>query len=61
MLFSKFRVVISGLFLTGTLSGEEVDPERHQLAIEAKGATVTALRVARDPDGQWVTECVVDV
>ena len=61
MLFSKFRVVISGLFLTGTLSGEEVDPERHQLAIEAKGATVTALRVARDPGGQWVTECVVDV
>ena len=61
MLFSKFRVVISGLFLAGTLSGEEVDPERHQLAVEAKGATVTALRVACDPGGQWVAECVVDV
>jgi SHS2 domain-containing protein len=29
MVFGKFRVVISGFSLTGTLSGEEVDPERH--------------------------------
>jgi SHS2 domain-containing protein len=61
MLFSKFRVVTSGGSLTGTLSGEKVDPERHQLAVEAKGATVTALRVAQDVDGQWLAQCVVDV
>jgi SHS2 domain-containing protein len=61
MLFSKFRVAISKLSLTGTLSGEEVDPERHQVAVEAKGATVTELRVVCDQDGQWVAECVVDV
>ena len=61
MLFSKFRVVISGCSLTGTLLGEEVDPERHRVAVEAKGATVTALRVVHNHDGQWVAECVVDV
>jgi SHS2 domain-containing protein len=61
MVFGKFRVVISGFSLTGTLSGEEIDPERHQVAVEAKGATVTALRVACDQEGKWVAECVVDV
>lgn len=61
MVFSEFRVVISELSLTAGLAGEKVDPERHQVAVEAKGATVTALRVGRDPDGQWLAQCVVDV
>lgn len=61
MLFSKFRIVISGLSLTGTLTGEKADPERHQAAVEAKGATVTALKVGCEPDGQWIAQCVVDV
>lgn len=61
MLFSKFRVVISGISLTGTIGGEKVDVERHQVAVEAKGATVTALKVGREPDGRWMAQCVVDV
>jgi SHS2 domain-containing protein len=61
MLFSTFRVVISACFLTGILVGEEVDPERHHVAVEAKGATVTALKVVHDQDGRWVAQCVVDV
>lgn len=61
MLFGKFRIVLDGCSLTGTLSGETVDPERHQVAVEAKGATVTALRVHCDPDGQWLAQCVIDV
>lgn len=61
MLFSKFRVVVSGHLLTGTLIGEKADPERHHVAVEAKGATVTALKVARQQDGQWMAQCVVDV
>jgi SHS2 domain-containing protein len=61
MLFSKFRVTISGLSLTGILSGETIDPERHEVAVEAKGATVTGLRVAQDAGGPWVAECVIDV
>jgi SHS2 domain-containing protein len=61
MLFSKFRIVLAGCSLKGTLSGERVDPERHQVAVEAKGATVTALNVSRDQDGQWLAQCVIDV
>jgi SHS2 domain-containing protein len=61
MLFRKFRVVTSGCSLTGTLVGEKVDPERHQVAVEAKGATVTALRVDREQGGQWLAQCIVDV
>jgi SHS2 domain-containing protein len=61
MLFGKFQITLSGCSLTGTLAGEKVDPERHQLAVEAKGATVTALRVAREPGGAWSAQCVVDV
>jgi SHS2 domain-containing protein len=61
MLFSGFRVVTSGCSLTGTLLGEKVDPERHQLAVEAKGATVTGLKVAREESGEWLAQCVIDV
>jgi SHS2 domain-containing protein len=61
MLFSGFRVTLNGCSLVGTLLGEKVDPHRHQVAVEAKGATVTALEVRRDPHGQWVAQCVVDV
>jgi tRNA nucleotidyltransferase (CCA-adding enzyme) len=35
--------------------------ERHQPAVEVKGATYTALKVARDEQGRWVAQCVVDV
>lgn len=61
MLFSKFHVAVSGGSLTGTLAGERVDPERHHVAVEAKGATVTELKVFCDPNGQWVAQCIVDV
>jgi SHS2 domain-containing protein len=61
MLFSKFRIALGKCSLTGTLAGESVDPERHQVAVEAKGATVTALRVTCDRDGQWLAQCVIDV
>jgi len=52
---------LSGLSLTGTLVGEAVDPERHQLAVEAKGATVTDLKVECDSAGCWLAQCIVDV
>lgn len=61
MLFSTFQVRISGNCLVGVLAGERVDPERHRLAVEAKGATVTALQVSKLKDGQWLAQCVVDV
>jgi SHS2 domain-containing protein len=61
MLFGRFAVQISGTRLTGTLWGERVNVARHAPACEPKGATYTALRVAREPDGTWSAACVVDV
>jgi len=61
MLFSRFTVRIDGLKLAGEAWGETVDIDRHQPAVEVKGATLTGLRVARQADGAWVAECVVDV
>ncbi len=60
MLFSRFRVRIDDGALEGKAWGEPVDVGRHQPAIEAKGATLTELRVGRQ-DGGWVAQCVVDV
>jgi SHS2 domain-containing protein len=61
MVFGAFRIVLGGSSLTGTLVGEKVDPERHRVAVEAKGATVTALSVNCGRDGQWLAQCVIDV
>jgi len=61
MLFSGFRINLVGCSLTGTLAGEAADPECHQVAVEAKGATVTELKVNCDQDGQWLAQCVIDV
>ncbi len=61
MLFSRFAVHIEGTRLAGTLWGELVDVVRHQPACEPKGATYTALKVAKDDDGLWSAACIVDV
>jgi SHS2 domain-containing protein len=61
MLFSRFSVRIDGTRLEGTMWGEPVDVVRHAPACEPKGATYTALRVAREPDGTWSAACIVDV
>jgi len=61
MLFGRFAVTIEDSRLAGTLWGEGVDIERHAPACEPKGATYTALRVARDATGIWSAACVVDV
>jgi tRNA nucleotidyltransferase (CCA-adding enzyme) len=61
MLFSRFSVRIEGTRLEGTLWGEPVDVERHAPACEPKGATYTALKVLKKPDGVWSAACIVDV
>jgi tRNA nucleotidyltransferase (CCA-adding enzyme) len=61
LLFGSFEVRISGSRLEGRAVGEPVDVERHQPAVEVKGATLTALQVARQANGSWVAQCVVDV
>jgi SHS2 domain-containing protein len=61
MLFRSYTVVLSGLSLSGTLVGEAIDPERHEPAVEVKGATVTDLKVECDLEGRWRAQCIVDV
>ncbi len=61
MLFSRFAVRITDRKLTGNAWGEPADASRHQPAVEVKGATYTSLRVGREPGGEWVAQCVVDV
>jgi tRNA nucleotidyltransferase (CCA-adding enzyme) len=59
MLFGDFAVEIAGGDLRATALGEPVDRERHEPAVEIKGATLTAL-VAPVAEG-WRAQCVVDV
>lgn len=61
MLFSHFDVQIQQGRLTATARGESVDRQRHRPRVEPKGATYTALRVAREADGRWLAQCVIDV
>lgn len=61
LLFSRFEVHIDGTRLEATAWGEAADRARHQPAVEIKGATYTALRVARTETGEWLAQCVVDV
>ena len=60
MLFGRFEVQIDDGRLHARAWGERIDPERHHPAVEIKGATYTALRVARE-NGEWVAQTVVDV
>jgi len=61
MLFGRFDVHISGRELTARAWGEPIDVERHQPAVEVKGATLTAVSVVHEPSGAWIAQCVVDV
>jgi tRNA nucleotidyltransferase (CCA-adding enzyme) len=60
MLFADFTVDIHGGTLRATAYGEPVDVDRHEPAVEIKGATLTALQVKEGPGG-WRAQCVVDV
>ena len=65
MLFSRFDMNVDmasdGCRLRATVWGEAVDAVRHQPAAEVKGASYCELKVDRQPDGQWLAQCVVDV
>jgi SHS2 domain-containing protein len=61
MLFSRFEVHLDENHLDATVWGEALEVARHHPAVEIKGATYTALKVAQQPDGGWLAQCVVDV
>ncbi len=64
LVFGRFEVAIEsapeGFRLRGRAWGEPFDRERHEFTVQPKGATFTALEVARK-DGGWIAQCVVDV
>jgi len=60
MVFSRFSVAIEGDRLRGTAWGEGLDRDRHEPAVEVKGATYHQLRVEQ-AEGCYVAQCVVDV
>lgn len=61
LLFSRFELAIDGTRLHATAWGEPLDVARHQPAAEAKGVSFCELKVARQADGQWLAQAVVDV
>jgi tRNA nucleotidyltransferase (CCA-adding enzyme) len=61
LLFGSFEVRMANHRLDARAWGEKVDVRRHEPAVEVKGATCTGLSVARNDDGEWVAQCVVDV
>lgn len=61
MLFSRFNIEIEGERLKAVAWGEPIDLEKHQPAVEIKGATYTELEVSKGDDGRWQAQCVVDV
>ena len=61
LLFSRFEVQVKDHVLTARAFGEPMDTAKHHMALEIKGATYTALRVAQESNGEWVAQCVVDV
>ena len=61
LLFGRYEVHLDGNALRAKAWGERVDRQRHQPAVEIKGATYPALSVAQERGGAWVAQCVVDV
>jgi len=64
LVFSEFKVDIkeeNGFKLTGTAKGEPLNKLKHEIKIEVKAATYSNLKVAKDNDGKWFAQCVVDV
>ena len=60
MLFGAYQVQFEGGWLLATASGEPVDNEKHDPAVEVKGATMTELAVY-SRQGEWCAQCIVDV
>ncbi|MGZ3746062.1 MAG: archease [Pseudobdellovibrionaceae bacterium] len=62
LIFANFQVSLSQdpPRLLALMSGEKIDPSKHDLGVEVKGATFTELKVQKD-NGLWLCQCIVDV
>jgi SHS2 domain-containing protein len=61
MLFGRFEIEIEKNHLTAAAWGEKIDVQKHQPTVEVKACTYTELSVRKNPDGNWLAQCVVDV
>jgi len=61
LLFNRYEAIIHDGKLSASAFGEAIDPEKHQPAVEIKGATFTELRVFQQADDSWIAQCIVDV
>lgn len=59
MLFSRFEVWLDGTRLTAHAWGESINPERHELRLQVKGARADTPRVARHGEG-WMAQAIMD-
>lgn len=60
ILFSSVKVSFKSGHMKAELKGEKVNKEKHDPAVEIKGATMTELKVY-ETNGEWIAQCVVDV
>ncbi|MCX6801787.1 MAG: archease [Candidatus Diapherotrites archaeon] len=64
MLFSDFKVKIAkgkeSWALQGTAKGEKMNPEKHGMKTEVKGASYSGLKVVKEK-GKFLAQCIVDV
>lgn len=61
LIFSRFHVKINQNALRGEAWGEPIDPAKHHLAVEVKGATFTELKAEETLDEGCLVQCVVDI
>jgi tRNA nucleotidyltransferase (CCA-adding enzyme) len=61
LLFKRYQVVIDNGKLSAMAFGTAVDRQKHQPAVEIKGATFTELHVYQQSDQMWIAQCVIDV
>jgi SHS2 domain-containing protein len=60
LLFSRFEAQVGPDGLQGSVWGELVNPQRHELSHEVKAITYHGLRVEETADG-WLAEVIVDI
>jgi SHS2 domain-containing protein len=61
MLFSRYAVTSLNHGLTARAWGEAVDEERHRLTAKIRAIADAGLEVARDTEGNWMAQCVVEL
>ena len=61
MLFGRFEIKAVAGGIRARAWGEPVDVARHEPAVEVKAATYADLKAARQSDGTWIAQCIVDV